>query len=188
MIKMLRPEDVWQPKVGAPRGNRNARKRGLHDARMRGLRKRIAAFRRDARDLVKWAQNERRARQTSEYRPHQYPAINSDAQSGSRTSPRGRNPRITGLMSSTGVPSMASSPRTVPIGLRTIVSDIVRSPLSLFARLLHPRDGPRYASPRIARAPGRTVFGVYSYWELMLRLPGLPYRLRVLALFRDHHG
>ncbi len=37
----------------------------------------------------------------------------SRAQSGSRIGPRGRKPAITGLMSSTGVPSMASSPRTL---------------------------------------------------------------------------
>ena len=40
---------------------------------------------------------------------------------GSRTSPRGRKPVITGFMSSTGVPSMASSPpRATMFRLRTI--------------------------------------------------------------------
>src|SRR5213083_1284260 len=38
--------------------------------------------------------------------------MSSRAQAGSRISLRGRKPFITGLMSSTGVPSMASSPRT----------------------------------------------------------------------------
>ena len=48
----------------------------------------------------------------SDARTHQYSRISSPAHSGSRISPRGRKPFITGLMSSTGVPSMASRPRT----------------------------------------------------------------------------
>ncbi len=52
MIKMLRSDDVWQPKLGAPRGNRNARRTGPHDRDARLLRKRIAAFRRRAKALM----------------------------------------------------------------------------------------------------------------------------------------
>jgi hypothetical protein len=40
----------------------------------------------------------------------QYRSMISRAHSGSLTSPRGRKPAITGLMSKTGVPSMASRP------------------------------------------------------------------------------
>src|SRR5262249_28111531 len=43
---------------------------------------------------------------------HQYPAINSCDHDGWRTSPRGPNSVMYGLTSSTGVPSIASSPRT----------------------------------------------------------------------------
>lgn len=49
MIKRLGPDQVWQPKLGAPRGNRNALKTGAHDAPMRGWRKRIASWRRRVR-------------------------------------------------------------------------------------------------------------------------------------------
>ncbi|MEJ0043842.1 MAG: hypothetical protein WDM81_17235 [Rhizomicrobium sp.] len=52
MIKMLRQEDVWQPKRGAPPGNRNARKHGRFDAEARRLRRRIAALRRAAKALI----------------------------------------------------------------------------------------------------------------------------------------
>ncbi len=62
MIKMLRPEDVWQPRLGAPRGNRNAHKHGRSDAAMRALRARIAAFRRSARAALKEVAEEVAAR------------------------------------------------------------------------------------------------------------------------------
>jgi hypothetical protein len=52
MIKILRSDDVWQPRLGAPRANRNARTHGRSDAEARALRKRIAAYRRRARDLL----------------------------------------------------------------------------------------------------------------------------------------
>ena len=46
-IKLLRPEQVWQPKVGAPRGNRNAAKTipslPMLRARIRALRRRAKA-------------------------------------------------------------------------------------------------------------------------------------------------
>ncbi len=58
MIKALRPDDVWQPKLGAPLGNRNARKHGRRDAQARLLRRRIAAFRRSAKALLARIENE----------------------------------------------------------------------------------------------------------------------------------
>jgi len=43
-IKLLRPEDVWQPALGAPRGNRNAAKPlSTLEARIRDLRRRARA-------------------------------------------------------------------------------------------------------------------------------------------------
>ena len=48
MIKILRPEDVWQPKLGAPRGNRNAVKTGRYTADKQALRRQIAGFIRNA--------------------------------------------------------------------------------------------------------------------------------------------
>jgi hypothetical protein len=51
MINILRPEQIWQPKRGAPLGNRNARKHGRSDRGARELRRRIAAYRRRARAL-----------------------------------------------------------------------------------------------------------------------------------------
>ncbi len=58
MIKMLGPEDVWQPRRGAPKGNRNARKHGRFDAGARHLRRRIAALRRSAKALMSRAESE----------------------------------------------------------------------------------------------------------------------------------
>ena len=46
-IKLLRPDQVWQPKVGAPRGNRNAAKPipslAMLRLRVRGLKRQIKA-------------------------------------------------------------------------------------------------------------------------------------------------
>jgi hypothetical protein len=43
-IKLLRPDQVWQPRIGAPRDNRNAAKTitplSAHRARIRALRRR----------------------------------------------------------------------------------------------------------------------------------------------------
>jgi hypothetical protein len=52
MIKMLRPEEVWQPKLGAPRGNRNALKTGQHTGRNRALRRQVTTFMRNARAIA----------------------------------------------------------------------------------------------------------------------------------------
>jgi hypothetical protein len=49
MINRLRPEDVWHPKRGAPRGNRNRHKHGLRGAAFVAWRKRKQAWRRRVR-------------------------------------------------------------------------------------------------------------------------------------------
>ena len=43
-IKRLRPEDVWQPPIGAPKGNKNALKTGRYTTEKKALRRRIAAL------------------------------------------------------------------------------------------------------------------------------------------------
>ena len=58
MIKILRLDEVWQPRVGAPNGNRNARRTGRHDAEAMSLRRRIAQFRRRAKALLARAGDE----------------------------------------------------------------------------------------------------------------------------------
>ena len=42
-IKLLRPDEAWQPKIGAPKRNRNALKGGFHTDEARALRRQIAA-------------------------------------------------------------------------------------------------------------------------------------------------
>ena len=58
MIKLLRPDQVWQPKLGAPFGNRNGRRVGPHDAQARSLRSRIAKLRKRAKALILQAKEE----------------------------------------------------------------------------------------------------------------------------------
>ncbi len=65
MTKMLRPYQVWQPTLGAPFGNRNARRLGPHDAESRHLRRRIAALKRNAKVLIS------KAREETKGAPHQ---------------------------------------------------------------------------------------------------------------------
>jgi len=52
MIKALRPDEVWHPKRGAPRGNRNAVKTGRYTAGARVLKRRIAEWRRKVRAVL----------------------------------------------------------------------------------------------------------------------------------------
>ena len=52
-FKRLRPEDVWHPKCGAPRGNRNALKHGRRTGTMKALNKRAAAVKRGTRAALK---------------------------------------------------------------------------------------------------------------------------------------
>ena len=63
-IKLLCPDEVWQPKRGARPGNRNAWKTGVHNARMRDLRSRIHAFKAYAREAM--ARADVRAREKAE--------------------------------------------------------------------------------------------------------------------------
>ena len=58
MIKMLRTEDVWQPRLGAPRGNRNRFKTGLYTNEAKALRKQIAAWKLSTRMLLKQIEQE----------------------------------------------------------------------------------------------------------------------------------
>jgi len=48
MIKLLRPDQVWQPRLGPPPGNRNAAKAiiplSTHLARIRALKRRAKAI------------------------------------------------------------------------------------------------------------------------------------------------
>jgi hypothetical protein len=69
MIKRLCPDEVWQPKLGAPRGNRNALKHGKRDSGARALRRHIAAFRRSAKDFLKHVDGEIAARDLTNSRP-----------------------------------------------------------------------------------------------------------------------
>jgi hypothetical protein len=45
-IKLLRPDEVWQPRIGGTAGNSNARKSGFYTSEWQALRKKIAAWRR----------------------------------------------------------------------------------------------------------------------------------------------
>lgn len=41
-IKLLRPDDVWRPPIGAPKGNKNALKTGRHTTEKKALRRQMA--------------------------------------------------------------------------------------------------------------------------------------------------
>jgi hypothetical protein len=51
-IKILRPEQAWQPTIGAPRGNRNALKTGRYVREKRELRRQLHVFMRDVHALL----------------------------------------------------------------------------------------------------------------------------------------
>jgi len=55
---MLRPEDIWQPRIGAPPGNRNALKTGAHTSQARQLRKDVAYILRRMKSLMERAEEE----------------------------------------------------------------------------------------------------------------------------------
>ena len=57
-IKMLRPEDVWHPRIGAPIGNRNRLKHGRYTRECRALRKAIADWRSTTKGLMTVAERE----------------------------------------------------------------------------------------------------------------------------------
>ena len=52
MIKLLRSDEVWHPKRGAPFGNRNAVKSGWRAAAARDLRRRIRAWQKRTREAM----------------------------------------------------------------------------------------------------------------------------------------
>jgi hypothetical protein len=56
-FKLLRPDEVWQPKVGPPFGSRNAIKTGAHTAEVRAWRARVHDWRKRVRAAL--AQTER---------------------------------------------------------------------------------------------------------------------------------
>lgn len=49
---MLRPEDIWQPRMGAPRGNRNRLRHGNQTRALKELRRLIAQWRRETAALL----------------------------------------------------------------------------------------------------------------------------------------
>src|SRR5436309_14271911 len=55
---MLRPEDVWQPRIGAPLGNCNRLKTGHHRRPCKELRRTIAQWRRETKALMADAKRE----------------------------------------------------------------------------------------------------------------------------------
>ena len=57
-IKMLRPGQVWQPKRGAPRGNRNAQKHGAYAREAMALRRQVTAWKRMTKVLMKGAKEQ----------------------------------------------------------------------------------------------------------------------------------
>ena len=57
-IKLLRPEDVWHPRIGAPLGNRNRLKTGRHSDECKATRRAIAWWRRETRALLARAEVE----------------------------------------------------------------------------------------------------------------------------------
>ena len=66
-INILRPEDVWQPPRGAPRGNRNAWKTGAHRKELREMRKQIAGWMRTTNALIEEARKELHKRRPSPF-------------------------------------------------------------------------------------------------------------------------
>jgi len=52
MIKTLKPEDLWQPKVGAPFKNQNALKHGRRSAEAQTLQKRVRTCLRTAKSAI----------------------------------------------------------------------------------------------------------------------------------------
>lgn len=57
-IKLLRPEDVWHPRIGVPLGNRNRLKTGRHSNECKAMRRTIAQWRRGTKALMAKAQAE----------------------------------------------------------------------------------------------------------------------------------
>ena len=51
-LKMLRPEQIWQPRMGAPLGNRNRLRHGNETRAMKELRRLMAQWRRETALLL----------------------------------------------------------------------------------------------------------------------------------------
>jgi len=64
-IKILRPEDVWHPRIGAPLGNRNHLKHGRQTKECKAIRRAIAKWRRDTKALMARADREVALRELS---------------------------------------------------------------------------------------------------------------------------
>jgi len=65
-IKLLRSDEVWQPKLGAPYRNRRAWKRGMHSMEMRKFRSRLHALRVKVDAVLRRLEEERAARNETE--------------------------------------------------------------------------------------------------------------------------
>jgi hypothetical protein len=70
ILNPLRPENVWQPKVGAPLGSRNALKTGKHTAEAKALRKRVWTFLSDVRGALADLESRRPKRPRGRPRKH----------------------------------------------------------------------------------------------------------------------
>ena len=57
-LEMLRPDDIWQPRMGAPPGNRNRLRHGNETRAMKELRHLIAQWRRQTAALLARAAGE----------------------------------------------------------------------------------------------------------------------------------
>jgi hypothetical protein len=62
---MLRPEDAWHPRVGAPPGNKNRLKHGRFTREVRGLKKQVTEWRHTTRVLMQHAARELAVREAA---------------------------------------------------------------------------------------------------------------------------
>ena len=96
----------------------------------------------------------------------------SRAQAGSTTSPRGRKPFRTGFISSTGVPSMASRPRTVSLNP---VTDALRRSAIKWVDVRHEESGAFAAGADIGEMAGASVIDMlernqFAKWDRIRKL------------------
>jgi hypothetical protein len=78
-IKMLRREDVWHPRVGAPPGNRNRLKHGRFTGEVRALKKQVADWRRTTKGLMRRAEHELAVREAARQNARATPDSVGDA-------------------------------------------------------------------------------------------------------------
>jgi hypothetical protein len=62
---MLRREDVWHPRVGAPPGNKNRLKHGRFTGEVRALKKQVTEWRRTTKALMQHAVRELAVREAA---------------------------------------------------------------------------------------------------------------------------